>query len=111
MDIADWRTCIDDIDRQLVTLLNQRAQAAHQIGRLKHLANGPVYEPDRERAVFANVQAANTGPLPAPHLQRIYERIMDIMRKIQLDEIAPAASAAETDDRSSAQMEQDTPPE
>ena len=59
MDIADWRTCIDDIDRQLVTLLNQRAQAAHQIGRLKHLANGPVYEPERERAVFANVQAAN----------------------------------------------------
>ncbi len=35
MDIADWRQKIDDLDRQLVRLINQRAQCAQEIGRLK----------------------------------------------------------------------------
>jgi chorismate mutase len=34
MDITDWRKKIDELDRKLVELLNQRAQAAHEIGRL-----------------------------------------------------------------------------
>ena len=35
MDIADWRKKIDEIDQKLVEILNQRAQAAQEIGRLK----------------------------------------------------------------------------
>ncbi len=89
MDIADWRRKIDELDRKLVELLNQRAQAAHEIGRLKHGASMPIYEPDREQAVFRNAQSANQGPLPERDLMRIYERIMDIMRQIQQEEIAP----------------------
>jgi len=90
MDIADWRKKIDELDRKIVELLNQRAQAAHEIGRLKHDTHLPIYEPDRERTVFANVQRVNTGPLPNRDLAQIYERIMDVMRKIQKEEIAPA---------------------
>jgi len=89
MDIADWRRKIDEIDRRLVALLSERAQAAHEIGKLKHDAGMPIYEPDRERHVFENTQNANQGPLPNRDLQRIYERIMDVMRHIQQEEIAP----------------------
>lgn len=89
MDIVELRRKIDDIDRKLVELLNLRAQAAHEIGRLKRDAGMPIYEPDREQAVFDNVEKENRGPLPARDLKRIYERIMDIMRKIQQEEIAP----------------------
>ena len=35
MDIADWRKKIDELDSRLVDLLNERAQAAREIGRLK----------------------------------------------------------------------------
>ena len=35
MDISDWRKKIDELDRKLVELLSQRAQAAHEIGKLK----------------------------------------------------------------------------
>ena len=49
MDISDWRKKIDDLDRQLVNLMSQRAQAAHEIGKLKRDAAMPIYEPDRER--------------------------------------------------------------
>jgi len=98
MDIADWRRKIDDLDRKLVELLNQRAQAAHEIGKLKRGVGMPIYEPDREQAVFANARKANHGPLPDRDLMRIYERIMDIMRQIQQEEIAPQASATKAAD-------------
>ncbi len=98
MDIADWRKKIDELDRRLVELLNQRAQAAHEIGKLKRVAGMPIYEPDRERAVFDNAQKVNQGPLPNRDLMRIYERIMDIMRQIQQEEIAPKATATNASD-------------
>lgn len=93
MDISDWRKNIDELDRKLVELLSQRAQAAHQIGKLKLTAGMPIYEPDRERAVFDNVRKTNSGPLSDRDLLRIFERIMDIMRGIQQQEIAPQAAA------------------
>jgi len=92
MDISDWRKKIDEIDRKLVELLSQRAQAAHAIGKLKRTAGMPIYEPDREQGVFANVRDTNHGPLPDVDLLRVYERIMDVMRQIQKEEIAPEAA-------------------
>ena len=99
MDIADWRKKIDELDRRLVELLNERAQAAVEIGRLKRNTSLPIYEPARERSVFDNVREMNRGPLPGQDLVRIYERIMDVMRNIQKEGIgtAPTAKRAETE--------------
>ena len=97
MDIEDWRKKIDGLDRRLVELLSERARAAVEIGRLKRNTNLPVYEPDRERIVFTNVQAANPGPLPGRDLVRIYERIIDVMRNIQKEEIVPKVEKAESE--------------
>jgi len=99
MDIEGWRRKIDDLDRRLVALLSERARAAVEIGKLKRHTNLPVYEPDRERIVFSNVQEANQGPLPSRDLVRIYERIIDVMRNIQKEEIvgAPEPPEAETE--------------
>jgi len=93
MDISGWRKQIDELDRRLVELLSERARAAHEIGKLKRDQSMPIYEPDRERAVFNNVRGVNPGPLPDRDLLCIYERIMDIMRQIQQEEIAPKAAA------------------
>ena len=93
MDIADWRKKIDEIDQKLVEILNQRAQAAQEIGRLKRKAELPVYEPDRERIVLTQVQEGNRGPLQHRHLIQIYERIMDVMRNIQKEEITEEHAA------------------
>jgi chorismate mutase len=98
MDIADWRTKIDEIDRKLVEMLNLRAQAAQEIGKLKRVAELPIYEPDRERSVLTQVQEVNRGPLQHRHLLQIYERIMDVMRNIQKDEIVGDNKVAATGD-------------
>jgi chorismate mutase-like protein len=94
MDIEDWRKKIDEVDRRLVELICERARAVVEIGKLKRNTSMPIYEPDRERIVFNNVQQANRGPLPGRDLVRIYERIIDVMRNIQKEEIVIQAEKA-----------------
>ncbi len=97
MDIADWRRKIDELDEKLVQLLSERARAAVAIGKLKRDTALPIYEPDRERTVFQNVQAVNPGPLRGRDLVRIYERIIDVMRNVQKEEIVPKAQPVEAE--------------
>ena len=96
MDIEGWRKKIDELDRRLVELLSERAKAAQEIGRMKRNTNLPIYEPDREQIVFSNVRALNRGPLPDRDVVRIFERIMDVMRNIQKEEMAPKIQAKKT---------------
>ncbi|MFZ0661821.1 MAG: chorismate mutase [Acidobacteriaceae bacterium] len=93
MDIADWRVKIDEIDRQIVALLSARAEAAKAIGKLKRSTDLPVYEPKREHVIFDNVRSANKGPLPDIELTHVYERIIDVMRALQKDELASAGAS------------------
>jgi chorismate mutase-like protein len=88
MTLEELRNQIDVLDRQLVELLSERARAAQQIGHLKAATSLPVYEPGREKVIYANVRAANKGPLPDIELTHIYERIIDVMRALQRDELA-----------------------
>ena len=61
MDIAEWRLKIDELDRQLVRLINERARCAEEIGKLKRNSSLPMYEPDRERIIFNNIQREEPG--------------------------------------------------
>ena len=99
MDISDWRKKIDDVDRRMAVLLNERAAAVIEIGKLKKIARMPIYEPDREKDVIANVQRGSAGPLSERDLAKIYERLLDVMRSIQGHEIVPdpQASGRETE--------------
>jgi len=93
MTLEELRDQIDALDRQLVELLSERARAAQKIGHLKVATNLPVYEPAREKVIYANVRAANKGPLPDIELTHIYERIIDVMRALQRDELASERNA------------------
>ena len=85
--IAEWRKEIDELDRRMVELLNERARAAQEIGRLKRHTDMPIYEPEREKTIFENVLRQNRGPFPGPELRDIYERIIAVMRNLQKDEM------------------------
>jgi chorismate mutase len=93
MTLEELRNQIDALDRQLVELLSERARAALMIGHLKVKTSLPVYEPAREKVIFANVRAANKGPLPDIELTHIYERIIDVMRALQRNELASERNA------------------
>jgi chorismate mutase-like protein len=83
MNVEDWRRKIDEIDRKLVELLNERSQCVVEIGRLKKADGTPLYQPDREQEVLAGVERANRGPLSPAAIRRLFERILDEARSVE----------------------------
>jgi chorismate mutase len=93
MTLEELRKQIDVLDRQLVDLLSQRAETALEAGRLKVATDLPIYEPAREKIIYENVRQANKGPLPDIELIHIFERIIDVMRALQRNELASQRQA------------------
>jgi chorismate mutase/prephenate dehydratase len=81
--LEEYRLMIDEVDRRIVALLNERTAVVENIGRVKREAQLPVYEPKREDQVFANITSANQGPLTTQAVRGIFERIIDASRSIQ----------------------------
>ncbi len=77
------REAVDAIDLQLVERLNERARLVAEIGRIKHDAGAPVFQPGREAEVVRRVVDASTGPLPGTALEAIYREIMSAARALQ----------------------------
>jgi chorismate mutase len=86
LTIEELRSRIDVIDEQLVRLLNVRVACAVEVGRLKHEAGLPIYQPEREAQVLSRVRASATtlaGPLTAEAVIRIFERVIDEARRAE----------------------------
>jgi chorismate mutase len=81
--LESFRVRIDDVDRRIVELLNERTRVVEEIGKVKREARLPIYEPKREDQVFRNVTDSNHGPLTPEALKRVFERIIDEMRTVQ----------------------------
>jgi DNA-binding NarL/FixJ family response regulator len=52
MSLEELRKRIDDIDQRLVDMLNERARVVIEIGKLKNIADKPIYAPDREKEIL-----------------------------------------------------------
>jgi len=81
------RVEIDELDLRILALLNLRAGIVERIGHIKQSAEMPIYEPKREDQVFDNVTSHNGGPLGPDAVKRVFERIIDEMRKVQRDQM------------------------
>jgi chorismate mutase / prephenate dehydratase len=76
--LARIRDRIDDIDRQIHRLLNERAEAAQQVATIKLACDGEAvfYRPEREAQILRAVKARNTGPLSDEVVARLFREIM-----------------------------------
>ena len=83
MNLAEWRRRIDEIDKKLVELLNERSQCALEIGRIKRESNISLYQPEREKEVLSNAEHNNQGPLTDAAIRRLFERIIDEARSAE----------------------------
>jgi chorismate mutase-like protein len=83
MRIEDLRAQIDDIDRKLILLLNQRARLAIEVGALKKTAALPVYDPQREEKVLSHACQANVGPLDDRAIKTLFRLIIRESRSVE----------------------------
>jgi chorismate mutase len=82
--LAPHRQGIDVLDRQIVSLLNERARIALEIGRIRHREGIPPSSArSREDEVMRNAMANSVAPLSPQAARRIYERIISEMVAIQ----------------------------
>jgi chorismate mutase len=94
VNLHDWRSRIDEIDRKLVELLNERSRCALEIGKLKQAANLPLYQPEREKEVLQNAEQSNQGPLTDGAIRRLFERIIDEARSAERAAMEPQAQSS-----------------
>jgi len=84
LELARTRDRIDELDRRIVELLNERAALGRIAGRAKRLAGRrAIKDPEREREVLLRVAMANPGPLAQTDLLSIYRRIVSATRGLE----------------------------
>lgn len=74
--LAELRVQIDALDQQLLSLVNQRARVAEQVGEVKRREGSPFFRPDRVAQVIEKIEKANPGPLKNEHVAAIWREIM-----------------------------------
>jgi len=83
VEIEEVRKRIDLLDDALLRIFNERAGLALEIGRIKKGINLPVYDPAREKRIFARMKENNPGPLDDGAILRLFERVVDESRRLE----------------------------
>jgi len=100
MSLDELRNKIDQFDKELVRLLNERARVVMEIGKLKNKAGRPVYAPDREKEVLKRIAKANEGPLPDRCLMAVWRELMSgsffLERPLRIGYLGPGGSFSHT---------------
>jgi chorismate mutase/prephenate dehydratase len=83
-ELGRVRDRIDELDRRIVALLNERARLGRAAGHAKNTAGRrAVRDAQREREVLLRVAMANEGPLSQADLLSIYRRIVAATRGLE----------------------------
>ena len=86
MDLVDWREKINQVDRRIISLLNERVNYVLELAPLKRQAGIPVHEPGREIQVLENIKIENQGPLSNEAICHIFETVMAEMKAVQVEQ-------------------------
>ena len=81
--LATVRQRIDRLDKQLLRLLNHRAELALLIGHIKKRRKWPVFDANREAFVLRHVMDANRGPLSARAVHHVFQAVLCECRRRQ----------------------------
>jgi chorismate mutase/prephenate dehydratase len=88
MELKDLRAKIDELDRNLIRLLNERADLVCGVGEIKRAGGLDIYSPDREEKLLQALAARNQaegGRLPPESLRAIYREIMSASLALEKD--------------------------
>ncbi|SVC06954.1 uncharacterized protein METZ01_LOCUS259808, partial [marine metagenome] len=82
-ELEQLRSKIDEIDRDVTRLLNERVRTAAEIGKIKDEKGMEPYDPAREEEVFGKLESLNEGPLEAASLRTIYREVVSASIALQ----------------------------
>ena len=90
MDLGVLRDQIDDIDKQIIRLFEERMDVAEQVARYKIGCGKPVYDPVRERSKIERAKDMATSSFNARGVETLFNQLMAISRVRQYELVAEA---------------------
>lgn len=87
MDLMDSRQQIDEIDKQITVLLEERMKVVAAVAAYKKAHSMPVLDATRETAVLDKVAVFTSDKLLVPYIKRIYQALMDESKAYEADEM------------------------
>ncbi len=84
--LGEYRDQINEIDKKLVDLLNDRAVVVMKVKKLKQKENLPLYDARREEELVESIVKYNKGPLYRDNIIQIFENILRNVQILEKDE-------------------------
>lgn len=88
MDLLELRGQIDDIDRQIVSLYEQRMEICGQVAAYKIETGKKVFDRQREMEKLAKVKSLTHNDFNSHGVEELFEQIMSMSRKLQYQLLA-----------------------
>jgi 3-deoxy-7-phosphoheptulonate synthase/chorismate mutase len=82
--IEDLRSRVDEVDRELIRILNERARIVQEIVEIKAEAGKPLFDPRREEEILQKVAEQNKGPIYDTSMREIFELILHRIRDLEV---------------------------
>ncbi len=82
--IEDLRSRVDEVDRELIRILNERARIVQEIVTMKAEAGKPLFDPRREEEILQKVAQENEGPIYNTSMREIFELILHRIRDLEV---------------------------
>ena len=82
--IEDLRSRVDEVDRELIRILNERARIVQEIVSIKAEAGKPLFDPRREEEILQKVAEQNQGPIYDTSMREIFELILHRIRDLEV---------------------------
>ena len=81
--LQDLRQQISKNSVDILDLLNRRAELALKILAEKRRLDLPVFDPEREEQLLAEIVGHNQGPLPDAVIAELFRKIIETSRELQ----------------------------
>ncbi len=82
--INELRQRVDEVDRELIRILNERARIVQEIVAIKGEAGKPLFDPRREEEILRKVAEQNEGPIYDTSMREIFELILHRIRDLEV---------------------------
>src|ERR671932_376124 len=81
--IQELRSRVDEVDRELIRILNERALIVQEIAAIKAEVGKPLFDPKREEEILRRVDEENEGPIYDTSMREIFELILHRIRDLE----------------------------
>jgi chorismate mutase len=82
--IAELRSRVDEVDREIIRGLNERARVVQELVAIKAEAGKPLFDPRREEEILRRVAEQNEGPIYDTSIREIFELILHRIRDLEV---------------------------